>query len=207
MTEQTRPKTPFTLIYWQALDALELTIPDYLLLDTIHGFSLKTGWCYASRDELAGRVRMKTRWVYKQLAVFAERGLVEIDPTSRCIRPGALWHKTLKSLQAGQLPPVATEPRKSRKKNAGPITAPDTEIPAPHAVGTAPDAEVAAFDAGSSALHAESSAPHAGVPWIHCTACMIRLHRMQGKACTKCSLTLHRMQTILYILYIPLNNY
>lgn len=119
MTERTNPKTSFTLIYWQALDALELSVPEYILLDTIHGLSLKTGWCYASRAELARSVRMTRRWVFDTLESLSKRGLVEYQPHTRHLRCARQWTRAVaESRQAKSQASSATEAPAAREDTA-----------------------------------------------------------------------------------------
>lgn len=97
----------YTLLYWQLIDHFDLTTSEYILLDTIHFLSQKTGWCYASRKELARRMRITDRSVYSLLLALEAKGLIEVEPRSRQLRCSTRWHQAVRCCNEGKtLPPA-----------------------------------------------------------------------------------------------------
>ena len=67
----------------------DLTTEACLLLDVVGVLSRKTGWCFASRDYLAGLLGVSPRTVSRHLAILKAKGLVEEHPGNRRLRPSA----------------------------------------------------------------------------------------------------------------------
>ncbi|MDJ1486340.1 hypothetical protein QNI16_38025 [Cytophagaceae bacterium YF14B1] len=85
----------YTIIYYPLLRQFDITMPEYALIFAIDGLSAKTGWCYASRTELADCICMKQRWIYDSLNRLTRKGLVEVDSQTRFLRAGKIWKKAL----------------------------------------------------------------------------------------------------------------
>ena len=65
----------------------DLTSEACLLLDVVATLSRKTGWCFASREYLAGLFGVASRTVQRHLSILKEKGLIEVHPSDpRLIR-------------------------------------------------------------------------------------------------------------------------
>ncbi|MDJ1506090.1 hypothetical protein [Xanthocytophaga agilis] len=101
----------YTLVYHDLLDHFDLTMPEYALIYLIDGLSAQNGWCFASREELANRVRMGSRWVFNSLNQLTEKGLIEVDEKSRFVRASKAWKTAFRKCQKeGGLPIPTSEP-------------------------------------------------------------------------------------------------
>ncbi|MDJ1466956.1 hypothetical protein [Xanthocytophaga flava] len=101
----------YTLVYHDLLEHFDLSMPEYALVYLIDGLSAQNGWCFASREEMAKRVRMGSRWVFNSLHQLTEKGLVEVDEKSRFIRASKAWKDAFRKCQKeGGLPTLTSEP-------------------------------------------------------------------------------------------------
>lgn len=72
----------------------ELTASECLLADVVMILSRKSGWCFASREYLAGLLGISTRTLQRMLARLKERELIEHHPRdARRLRPTGRWMK------------------------------------------------------------------------------------------------------------------
>ncbi|MDJ1473706.1 hypothetical protein [Xanthocytophaga flava] len=89
----------YTLIYDDLLEHFDINMYEHALLSLIDGLSVKTGWCFASREEMAKRVRMGSRWIFKALHQLTNKGLIEVDDKSRFIRASKTWKDAFRKCQ------------------------------------------------------------------------------------------------------------
>ncbi|MDJ1498955.1 hypothetical protein QNI19_38875 [Cytophagaceae bacterium DM2B3-1] len=89
----------YTLIYDDLLEHFDIDMYEHALLSLIDGLSVKTGWCFASREEMAKRVRMGSRWIFKALHQLTNKGLIEVDDKSRFIRASKTWKDAFRKCQ------------------------------------------------------------------------------------------------------------
>ncbi|MDJ1480888.1 hypothetical protein QNI16_10370 [Cytophagaceae bacterium YF14B1] len=87
----------YAIVYYPLLRQFDITMPEYALIFAIDGLSAQTGWCYASRAELADCICVKQRWVYESLNRLIQKGLIEVDPQSRFLRASKSWKKAIAS--------------------------------------------------------------------------------------------------------------
>jgi DNA-binding transcriptional ArsR family regulator len=66
-------------VYFELRERYSLSVEACLLLDVVEILSRKTGWCFASREYLAGLIGTSTRTVQRHLATLKEKGLVEMN--------------------------------------------------------------------------------------------------------------------------------
>ena len=75
MEQNQTPK--FATLFYDVAEQLEISWPEYLLLDMVYHLSYKTGYCYKTPAAMADNLRLTKRAVNYMIVRLAERGLLE----------------------------------------------------------------------------------------------------------------------------------
>ena len=99
-----QPGPRYTVILWDAVRQLDLTIEQYVLADSIHKLSTAhspvPGWCYASKETLAGILGVARATLFRHLKALQEKGLVEGHSTHKnLLRTTKRWHSTVEVIR------------------------------------------------------------------------------------------------------------
>jgi GTP cyclohydrolase III len=93
------PALKYGRVYFVLRRELRLSALECLLLDMVETLSRRTGWCFASRQYLAGLLGVSVRSVQRMLERLKSRGLVEVHPTDPVrVRPAPAWRSAKRAL-------------------------------------------------------------------------------------------------------------
>lgn len=86
----------YTTILHDARVSLGLSLNEYCIADCIHRFasnpdSKVPGWCYASKQYMAGELGLTKEWVIKTISRLEEKGLLEKSEDGRLLRMTKKW--------------------------------------------------------------------------------------------------------------------
>lgn len=105
---QSSPNPRYGRVFFALRERYDLTTEACLLLDVVEILSRKTGWCFASRDYLAGLLGVSVSSIKRLLADLESKGLVERHPERpRQLRPTTRWHQAKASVETDQTGPRA----------------------------------------------------------------------------------------------------
>lgn len=98
-----RSNPTYARVYFALRRHFNLTISECLLIDVVVILSRRTGWCFASREYLAGLFGVSPRSVQRMIARLIDESLLERNPTNiRLIRPGKRYQESQVSLEKRQ---------------------------------------------------------------------------------------------------------
>lgn len=93
----------YTLILHHARKQLDITINEYCLADTAHKLSSNRsnvpGWCYASKDHLAGALGFSRRSIHNMINSLRAKGILEVQEGTGYLRSTDLWRETVEILK------------------------------------------------------------------------------------------------------------
>jgi DNA-binding MarR family transcriptional regulator len=93
------PALKYGRVYFVLRRELRLSALECLLLDMLETLSRRTGWCFASRQYLAGLLGVSVRSVQRMLDRLKSRELIEVDPTDSVrVRPAPAWRSAKRRL-------------------------------------------------------------------------------------------------------------
>lgn len=86
----------FTTIYHPIRIELDLTVNEYVVIDSVHQLSHKPShpWCTQSKDEIASYTGISRRTVFRAIETGLEKGLIEKNERGD-VRSTDLWVETV----------------------------------------------------------------------------------------------------------------
>lgn len=98
-----RSNPTYARVYFALRRHYNLTISECLLLDVIEILSRRTGWCFASREYLAGLFGVSPRSIQRMIARLTDENLLERNPANiRQLRPSKRYQGLKMSLEKRQ---------------------------------------------------------------------------------------------------------
>jgi hypothetical protein len=93
----------YTLILHSARKALDITINEYCLADTVHKLSgnrsTVPGWCYASKEHLGHSLGVSRQSIHNMINKLKGKALVEVQEETGYLRTTDLWRETVEILR------------------------------------------------------------------------------------------------------------
>jgi hypothetical protein len=93
----------YTLILHSARKALDITINEYCLADTIHKLSgnrsTVPGWCYASKEHLGMSLGVSRRSIHNMINSLKGKRLVEVQEETGYLRTTDAWRDAVEVLK------------------------------------------------------------------------------------------------------------
>ena len=93
----------YTLILHSARKALDITINEYCLADTVHKLSGNRsnvpGWCYASKEQLGTTLGVSRQSIHNMINSLKGKSLVEVQADTGYLRSTDLWRETVEILK------------------------------------------------------------------------------------------------------------
>jgi hypothetical protein len=94
----------YTLILHSARKALDITINEYCLADTVHKLSgnrsTVPGWCYASKEHLGSVLGVSRRSIHNMINSLKGRGILELQEDTGYLRTTEVWREAVEVLRA-----------------------------------------------------------------------------------------------------------
>jgi hypothetical protein len=93
----------YTLILHSARKALDITINEYCLADTVHKLSgnrsTVPGWCYASKEHLGSVLGVSRRSIHNMINSLKGRGILELQEDTGYLRTTEAWREAVEVLR------------------------------------------------------------------------------------------------------------
>ena len=93
----------YTLILHSARKALDITINEYCLADTVHKLSgnrsTVPGWCYASKEHLGAVLGVSRRSIHNMINSLKGRGILELQEDTGYLRTTEQWREAVEVLR------------------------------------------------------------------------------------------------------------
>src|SRR5450631_1094490 len=93
----------YTLILHSARKALDITINEYCLADTVHKLSgnrsTVPGWCYASKEHLGSVLGVSRRSIHNMINSLKGRGILELQEDTGYLRTTEVWREAVEVLR------------------------------------------------------------------------------------------------------------
>ena len=93
----------YTLILHSARKALDITINEYCLADTVHKLSgnrsTVAGWCYASKEHLGAVLGVSRRSIHNMINSLKGRGILELQEDTGYLRTTEVWREAVEVLR------------------------------------------------------------------------------------------------------------
>ena len=93
----------YTLILHSARKALDITINEYCLADTVHKLSgnrsTVAGWCYASKEHLGSVLGVSRRSIHNMINSLKGRGILELQEDTGYLRTTEVWREAVEVLR------------------------------------------------------------------------------------------------------------
>jgi hypothetical protein len=93
----------YTLILHSARKALDITINEYCLADTVHKLSgnrsTVPGWCYASKEHLGSVLGGSRRSIHNMINSLKGRGILELQEDTGYLRTTEVWREAVEVLR------------------------------------------------------------------------------------------------------------
>jgi hypothetical protein len=93
----------YTMILHSARKALDITINEYCLADTIHKLSgnrsTVPGWCYASKEHLGMSLGVSRRSIHNMINSLKGKQLVEVQEETGYLRTTDAWRDAVEVLK------------------------------------------------------------------------------------------------------------
>ena len=93
----------YTLILHSARKALDITINEYCLADTVHKLSgnrsTVPGWCYASKEHLGHSLGVSRQSIHNMINKLKGKALVEVQEDTGYLRTTEVWREAVEVLR------------------------------------------------------------------------------------------------------------
>ena len=94
----------YTLILHSARKALDITINEYCLADTVHKLSgnrsTVPGWWYASKEHLGSVLGVSRRSIHNMINSLKGRGILELQEDTGYLRTTEAWREAVEVLRS-----------------------------------------------------------------------------------------------------------
>jgi CRP-like cAMP-binding protein len=93
----------YTMVLHSARKALDISIAEYCLADSIHKLSGSRspvpGWCYASKEQLGKTLGFSRQSIHSMINKLKKQGLIELQEETGYLRSTDLWRDTVEILK------------------------------------------------------------------------------------------------------------